>query len=67
MSKKQLLYIEVVFPTVWMLSFIIWKTLVRKMVLLEALQDAVNITVMLYLLVNLLLYINYDKAFSDDE
>lgn len=66
MNKKQLLYIEVLFPLIWIISFLIWKILIRKIFIVEALKDGAAVTVIIYLILNLLLYINYEKIFKND-
>lgn len=67
MHKKQLLYIEVLFPLIWIISFLIWKILIRKIFIVEALKDVAAVTVIMYLILNLLLYINYEKIFLKDK
>ncbi|MSA97686.1 hypothetical protein GKF99_05725 [Finegoldia sp. BIOML-A2] len=67
MNKKQLLYIEVLFPLIWIISFLIWKILIRKIFIVEALKDGAAVTVIIYLILNLLLYINYEKIFLKDK
>lgn len=67
MNKKQLLYIEVLFPLIWIISFLIWKILIRKIFIVEALKDGAAVTVIMYLILNLLLYINYEKIFLKDK
>lgn len=67
MNKKDLLYIEVLFPTIWIISFVIWKMAVREMSMTEALKDGSGVTILIYLIMNLLLYINYDKIFPNDK
>lgn len=64
MNKKQLLYIEVFFPLIWIISFVLWKILIRKMFIVDALIDGAAITAIMYLIINLLLFINYENIFE---
>ncbi|MDU2354370.1 hypothetical protein [Anaerococcus sp.] len=60
MNKKKLLYIEVLFP-------LIWKILIRKMFIVDALKDGAAVMAIMYLILNLLLYTNYEKIFLNDK
>lgn len=64
MNKKQLLHIEVLFPLIWIISFVLWKILIRKMFIVDALIDGAAITAIMYLIINLLLFINYENIFE---
>lgn len=66
-KKLLYLYIEVLFPMIWIISFVLWKILIRKIFIVEALKDGAAVTVIMYLILNLLLYINYEKIFLNDK
>lgn len=59
-KKLLYLYIEVLFPIIWIISFVLWKILIRKIFIVEALKDGAAVTAIMYLILNLLLYINYE-------
>ena len=61
MNKKELLYIEVLFPLIWIISYVLWKILIRKMFIVDALKDGAAVMAIMYLILNLLLYTNYEK------
>lgn len=61
MNKKKLLYIEVLFPLIWIISYVLWKILIRKMFIVDALKDGAAVMAIMYLILNLLLYTNYEK------
>lgn len=63
MNKKKLLYIEVLFPLIWIISYVLWKILIRKMFIVDALKDGAAVMAIMYLILNLLLYTNYEKFF----
>lgn len=66
-KKLLYLYIEVLFPMIWIISFVLWKILIRKIFIVEALKDGAAVTAIMYLILNLLLYINYEKIFLNDK
>ncbi|RGB74916.1 hypothetical protein [Anaerococcus nagyae] len=67
MNKKKLLYIEVLFPLIWIISYVLWKILIRKMFIVDALKDGAAVMAIMYLILNLLLYTNYEKFFLNDK
>lgn len=67
MNKNKLLFIEVIFPVIWISSFVLWKVFVRKVLFIDALKDASAVTIIIYLILNILIYINYDKIFSNNK
>lgn len=67
MNKKKLLYIEVLFPLIWIISYVLWKILIRKMFVVDALKDGAAVMAIMYLILNLLLYTNYKKIFLNDK
>ncbi|BFL71649.1 hypothetical protein [Anaerococcus nagyae] len=67
MNKKKLLYIEVLFPLIWIISYVLWKILIRKMFIVDALKDGAAVMAIMYLILNLLLYTNYEKIFLNDK
>ena len=67
MNKKKLLYREVLFPLIWIISYVLWKILIRKMFIVDALKDGAAVMAIMYLILNLLLYTNYEKIFLNDK
>ena len=60
MKKKDILVYEVITPIVWFFSIIIWKYFIRQLPILEVINDATRLTLMLYVIFNLLIYFRYN-------
>lgn len=61
MNKKYFLILEILTPTIWFSSFVVWKIIIRNYTLIRALNEGSIITFMLYIVLNLIILFRWEN------
>lgn len=64
MKKRYFIFLEIVMPLIFFLSWLLWNLLIKKYMFQEAFVISTGITFVVFLLVNLMIALNYQKIIN---
>ena len=65
MKRKTFLALEIIGPLIMVISTIVWKLMIRNMILWQAIIDTSMVTFITWLVFNSIIYFNFSKIVDE--